>query len=469
MEALIAFWTHALAAALFASLTLWELRRGIRIGSDQRMLLAALRADRLLGLADRGRADVACSPPMPKPRATWSGSACSTASPTWRRQRQRQRGVQPVYAAVAGVSACSWWSMRCRLWSTPAMPAAHALSTAIILRLTAAAGALVLVHNLYGQAAPASRGGIRLAMLALAAMWAYDLNLYTIAYFDHGCGARPVRLARAGAGARPRRCSRSARRAATAGASACRAPPPSSACRCSRSAAYFAVMAVLATALRGTGFDWTRNVAVALLARMTVARWSCCRQPARARLGQGQDRQASVRASLRLSHRMAALHRNDRRMRARGRRRSASAWSRRSPTSSMRPAACCLSPTKAARSSRAADWNWPGAPPRRRGQPRGAAAFWRAVAAEGRIIDFDALRGGWADAATRHLAIPAALLGEDDAWAGVPLIHEERLVGLVLLAAPDYRRPLDWEDFDLLRTAGRQAASTSPKPTASRR
>jgi signal transduction histidine kinase len=42
----------------------------------------------------------------------------------------------------------------------------------------------------------------------------------------------------------------------------------------------------------------------------------------------------------------------------------------------------------------------------------------------------------------------------------VPLIHNDRLFGLILLAAPDYRRPLDWEDFDLLRTAGRQAASS---------
>ena len=29
-----------------------------------------------------------------------------------------------------------------------------------------------------------------------------------------------------------------------------------------------------------------------------------------------------------------------------------------------------------------------------------------------------------------------------------------------MLASPDYRRALDWEDFDLLRTAGRQAASS---------
>ena len=88
------------------------------------------------------------------------------------------------------------------------------------------------------------------------------------------------------------------------------------------------------------------------------------------------------------------------------------------------------------------------------------SAFWLSVGAEGRIIDFDALGGGWADARDRDLDIPAPLLGEEQAWTGVPLIHDDRLVGLVLLAAPDYRRPLDWEDFDLLRAAGRQAASS---------
>jgi len=52
------------------------------------------------------------------------------------------------------------------------------------------------------------------------------------------------------------------------------------------------------------------------------------------------------------------------------------------------------------------------------------------------------------------------MLDERRAWVGVPLIHGERLFGLILLAAPDYRRVLDWEDYDLLRTAGRQAASS---------
>jgi putative PEP-CTERM system histidine kinase len=45
------------------------------------------------------------------------------------------------------------------------------------------------------------------------------------------------------------------------------------------------------------------------------------------------------------------------------------------------------------------------------------------------------------------------------AWAGIPLLHRERLVGLVILAHPHARRPLDWEDFDLFRTAGIQAAT----------
>jgi putative PEP-CTERM system histidine kinase len=52
------------------------------------------------------------------------------------------------------------------------------------------------------------------------------------------------------------------------------------------------------------------------------------------------------------------------------------------------------------------------------------------------------------------------MLEERRAWIGVPLIHGERLFGLILLSSPEYRRVLDWEDFDLLRTAGRQAASS---------
>src|SRR5205085_8890771 len=51
------------------------------------------------------------------------------------------------------------------------------------------------------------------------------------------------------------------------------------------------------------------------------------------------------------------------------------------------------------------------------------------------------------------------LAAMDQAWAGVPLSHEGRLAGLVILEHPAIRRRLDWDDFDLFRTAGIQAAS----------
>ena len=55
----------------------------------------------------------------------------------------------------------------------------------------------------------------------------------------------------------------------------------------------------------------------------------------------------------------------------------------------------------------------------RRGHPHAEAlGFWLSVGAEGRIIDFDALGGGWADARDRELDIPAPLLGEEQAWTG---------------------------------------------------
>ena len=57
------------------------------------------------------------------------------------------------------------------------------------------------------------------------------------------------------------------------------------------------------------------------------------------------------------------------------------------------------------------------------------------------------------------IPVPTWLANLDQAWAGVPLIHAGRLVGLVILEHPPIRRALDWEDFDLFRTAGIQAAS----------
>jgi putative PEP-CTERM system histidine kinase len=55
--------------------------------------------------------------------------------------------------------------------------------------------------------------------------------------------------------------------------------------------------------------------------------------------------------------------------------------------------------------------------------------------------------------------VPEWLTTNADAWFVLPLLHAEALVGAIVLARSPVERALDWEDFDLLRVAGRQAAS----------
>lgn len=57
------------------------------------------------------------------------------------------------------------------------------------------------------------------------------------------------------------------------------------------------------------------------------------------------------------------------------------------------------------------------------------------------------------------LKIPAWLAGDNGAWLVIPLRHHEQLIGLVLLGRPRAPRETNWEDRDLLKTAGQQAAS----------
>ena len=74
--------------------------------------------------------------------------------------------------------------------------------------------------------------------------------------------------------------------------------------------------------------------------------------------------------------------------------------------------------------------------------------------AEGWVVELDRLRWGQVDG-----TVPEGWVAAVDAWVAVPLVHDGALVAAVLLARPPVSRALDWEDFDLLRLAGRQAAS----------
>ena len=71
------------------------------------------------------------------------------------------------------------------------------------------------------------------------------------------------------------------------------------------------------------------------------------------------------------------------------------------------------------------------------------------------IIDLDDVRAS----STTAVPFPNWLIDSQSAWALVPLMHYNRLVGVIVLARPLSYRKLDWEDFDLLRVVGQQLAS----------
>jgi len=88
--------------------------------------------------------------------------------------------------------------------------------------------------------------------------------------------------------------------------------------------------------------------------------------------------------------------------------------------------------------------------------------FARMLERSPRILDGDALRAATVSpAATENerRCTPAWMVADATIWAGVPLVHGDRLAGFVLIGRPPVDRRLDWEDHDLLSVAGRQVAS----------
>ncbi|PZQ21035.1 MAG: PEP-CTERM system histidine kinase PrsK [Sphingopyxis macrogoltabida] len=100
-------------------------------------------------------------------------------------------------------------------------------------------------------------------------------------------------------------------------------------------------------------------------------------------------------------------------------------------------------------------WHWPTGPAAEMALPR-RSAF--ALQESRHIVDLDALRAG-RDAAAADLALPGWLVGQADAWVVVPVLHFQRMIAVAVLHRPPVARGLDWEDLDVLRIAGQQAAS----------
>jgi putative PEP-CTERM system histidine kinase len=452
---LIPFWSHAVAACLFASLLLWRLRD--RVEGIARVLAAGYFATAVWASvsAVRGPVDLFTMPAETLRNLVWVVMLHAMWSDI---KDEARSGLRLVFSAVALVIGTQFAANLLMLFASlgPGV-AGDVLATEQLMRITMASGALVLVHNLYGQATPQSRLAIRGPMLGLVLMWGYDLNLYTLAYlgapgaaqlFDwRGAfvaltaplfvlgppGRDPLRI----------RLSRAATFQSISLLGIC---------------SYFAVMAVLATALRRSHWDWAASVtALALCAMIVITAVLALSQWAR---GWAKVKIAKHLFEHRYDYRGEWLRFADTVGRSDG---DALPLGERLIKAFAdildAPGGLLLVPESSGGLAVAASWNWAGEVPAS-GDRTETDAFWCAVEREGRIIDLDAHRRGVAGERDRTVPLPQWLTGTQAAWAGVPLIHHERLVGLVLLGAPDYRRPLDWEDFDLLRTAGRQAASS---------
>lgn len=77
------------------------------------------------------------------------------------------------------------------------------------------------------------------------------------------------------------------------------------------------------------------------------------------------------------------------------------------------------------------------------------------------IVEIDAERDRAAGEHTGGpaFALPSWIIGDRRMWVLMPLLHGGRLVALAILHRPLVARALDWEDLDVLRISGRQAAS----------
>jgi putative PEP-CTERM system histidine kinase len=454
MVGFIGLWSHALAAILFGALAIWQLRNW-NLHPRNRPLVAAFAVTSVwaIFIALRGADSAAAG--LAESARNFAFLAFMYGITRSASDDGRQRALKLVYASVAGVIGLQLTlaGVLPQFADKPLVQQAL-ISTGQIIGLTIAAGSLVLVHNLYGQASPDSRWGIRLPMIALAGMWTYDLHLYTVAYLTRGPASdlfamRGAILAMlvplfAIATRRNQQWRMQVSRAATFQSVSVLAI-----------LGYLIVMMSATRALEIVGGNWVRIGQIGLVSAITVI--------AVILLPSGRM-QAWVRVMV---SKHFFEHRYDYRQEwLRFTRTIGSAGDTPVPLGQRlvkaladiadAPAGLLFVPDASGRLGVASVWNWR-TPVEAGGQED--PAFTRFLEASAHVLDFSATRSGRDRAGDKDVPVPAWLTALQGAWAGIPLLHNDRLVGLVVLDHPLIRRPLDWEDFDLFRTAGIQAAS----------
>lgn len=323
-----------------------------------------------------------------------------------------------------------------------------------LFRLMFTVGGLALLHNLYAGAAHRSRLVLRWPATAIALLWLFDLNFYTIAYL---AGEFPLQLA----------ALRGLVAVAVAGLAGFGAKHGSETFRLSPSrtvafqsasllliGAYLVLMFVIAQLLGRSGSDFAEHMQAAFVICASIA--ALLLVPSRKLRGWIKVKVAKHLFQHRYDYRAEWLRFT--RTVGRGGEGAPPLQERviQAITDITESAAgLLLVPNEDGDLVLAARWQWPTAD-----VPAPAissdAARW--LERENFIVDLEQLRAAGSDR-DEELEVPQWLRDEPNAWAVVPLLHYDRLVGAVILSRPPLGRLLDWEDFDLLRVVGQQLAS----------
>jgi putative PEP-CTERM system histidine kinase len=451
VTAVIGLWAHALAALLYGALALWQLRRW-NADARNRPLFVAFAVTSLWAIFEAllGPATIAAGVAEAGRNFAFLAFMFAIFEGA---EGERQPAVKLVYTVVAGVIGLQL-TLAGVMPGFAHQPIIHAALSAAAqaIGLTVAAGSLILVHNLYGQAAPDSRWGLRLPMLALAAMWTYDLHLYTIAWLSRGPVADLVAMRGAILAALVPLFAMASRRNAEWRVQISRAATFQS-LSVIGILAYLVLMMSATRVLEIVGGEWVRIGQVAIIFAMTVA--------ALVLLPSGR-----MRAWTRV---MVAKHLFEHRYDYRDE------WLRFTRTIGVAgedeaplaqrivkaladiadaPGGLLLVHDGGGRFSLGGQWRWQRPVPRCDGAERLVAA----IEAHAFVLDLVAAGRGGIRIGEADID-PPGWLAALEGWAGIPLLHNDRLVGMVVLEHPLVRRPLDWEDFDLFRAAGMQAAS----------
>lgn len=361
--------------------------------------------------------------------------------------------VRPVVFSLVLVEAllCALLAAQGEGWGGSV--AAAIFQADMMFRLLATIGGLVLVQNLHSGASPQARLVLRWPAAGIAALWLFDFQLYTVGYLLKGwpaelaslqglAGLALVGLVALGGARKPEQLRLQPSRAVAFQSISLVAM-----------GLYLLAMTSLGQWLAGVGGDFARVlqftvVVVAAVVALLVVPSARLRGWLRVTLVKHlfrhryDYRQEWLRFTRTIGRGDEAMPLEERVVQAVA-----------DITDS--PAGLLLTRDDEGALVLAARWRWPTAEVP--GIALDAAAI-RGLELSGAIVELEALRHGRDPKGTAP-SIPEWLLAETKAWALVPLLHFDRMVGAVILARPPHARRLDWEDFDLLRVVGQQLAS----------